>query len=119
MSQFTYEGNRLLPVDFESSRRIAHYMVDHAEAFREPMIIVPIEQLALDAVLSPERVRLLQEVRAHGPFERLDDLAAALGRSKARTSQDVAMLERHGMLICKRAGRTKRIAADPRPILLV
>lgn len=71
------------------------------------------------AVLTPERVRLYRLVQARREVPSVDDLARLLRRDATRVSRDIVALEAIGLLTTTRDGKSKRIVANTRPIVLM
>lgn len=68
--------------------------------------------------LTPARIALFIEVRSHGPYDQLQDLADAVGRDKHAVSKDLDVLAAHDLVHKHRVGRNLMIEADERPIML-
>lgn len=68
--------------------------------------------------LTPSRIALFIEIRAHGVYQRVQELADAVGRDKYAVSKDVDVLALHGLVHKHKRGRTVAIEADTRPIVL-
>ncbi|MEK6976536.1 MAG: hypothetical protein AABY18_09370 [Candidatus Thermoplasmatota archaeon] len=68
--------------------------------------------------LTPARIALFIEIRSHGIYEQIQELADAMGRDKHAVSKDVDVLVHHGLVHKQKKGRTVTIEADKRPIFL-
>lgn len=79
-------------------------------------LVFPLDGEILRQVFSPERTRLLAELRRSGGHESLMSLAAALERAPSHVSRDIAYLEGLRLVARQRHGRKVRITATPRPI---
>lgn len=89
------------------------------EGAPEKVTVIPItKMLGGPDGLTPARIALLIEIRSHGLYERIQDLADAMGRDKHAVSKDVDVLARHGLVHKHRKGRSVAIEADGRPIIL-
>jgi hypothetical protein len=89
------------------------------EAAPEHVTIIPIaKMLGGKDGLTPSRIALFIEIRSHGPYGQLQELAHAVGRDKHVVSKDVDILAAHHLVHKRKTGRTITIEADARPILL-
>ncbi len=68
-------------------------------------------------ILTRERVRLVNHLREHGPYETLQELADDLGRDKTAISRDLSYLEAT-LVKVEKVGRRKRIWAPDKPVIL-
>ena len=95
-------------------------VMEHPEKYPADAIVVPIQALVSEkqTPFSKQRLRLLMEIRNHGAYESLDEVAAHLHREKTRVSKDVTFLEQMGLVKSTRVGRNKRLVATKRQILL-
>jgi predicted transcriptional regulator len=95
-----------------------HDAMEHPDRFPDDLLVIPFENLVGKASpFSKERLRILAALRDEGS-ESLDELARSLKREKTRVSKDVTYLEGLGLVVCERVGRTKKIKATKRQILL-
>lgn len=93
-------------------------VVDHPEAFPERFVSIPMDPDLIARVLSREKSRLVRHLQEHGAVDSLHALAAALGRNYPSVSRDVSALVEAGLLTTERHGRTKRIIATGRPVIV-
>lgn len=93
-------------------------VVDHPDAFPERFISIPMDPDLVARILSRERSRLVRYLQEHGPADSLHDLAAALQRNYPSVSRDVGALVEIGLLATEKHGRTKRIMATGRPVIV-
>jgi len=75
----------------------AWHRAERGEDMRETHVTF-LDLESLQAALSPRRLELLRHVRQHGAAS-VRGLAAALGRDYKNVHQDVAALERAGLLV--------------------
>ena len=109
----------LIEQNLELARQIIHAALDDPDVFPDDLLVIPMNLLAgSDGLLTPARFEVLLKVREHGSFDRLQDLADSLGRGKHRVSKDIDALTALGLIRKERRGRTLRLTADNRPILL-
>lgn len=94
-------------------------IIARPEAYPDEFIVLPLDPDIISKVLSPERIRLLHELRAQGPFSSVNELADCLGRDQSRVSRDVADLVEMGLVKSERDGKSKRVSASKKPIWLV
>lgn len=90
------------------------------EAFRGDLLVIPLKQLVEGDVepLSRERLRLLMELRDHGPFDSVTELAEALDRPRSRVSQDLEVLGRMNLIARKKQGRRRQVRTAPSKIVI-
>ena len=82
-------------------------------------IIIPMSLLADGKVpLTQGRWQVLLQVRNHGKYKRIQDLAEDLGRGKHRVSKDVDALAGLGLLHKHKNGRETMVEADRREIMV-
>lgn len=93
-------------------------VIAHPEAYPEKFIAIPLDDEVLSRLLSRERLRLLRVLRDEGPFDSVNALAAELGRAQSRVSRDLADLQVAGLVSVERRGKSKRVRATDRPIVL-
>ena len=104
----------------DDALRIVERIHKDPDAFQGDAVIVPLRLLARGrrGGMTPGRWEVLDAIRSRGPFDTLQALARNLKRPMARVSQDVRALEALDLLHSVRHGKTKRIVADGRPILV-
>lgn len=90
------------------------------EVFRGDLLVIPLERLLEGDVepLSRERLRLLLELRQHGPFESISRLAEAVDRPRSRVSQDLEVLGRLNLVAHEWRGRKRRVRAGSSKIVI-
>lgn len=101
----------------EAANAILEDSIQHPGRYPDDFAIMPIA--VLPEILTPERVRLYEELRNHGPFASVNELAAALRRHQSRVSRDVALLEGHGLVAVEKVGRKRRVRAVAAGIVVV
>ena len=85
----------------------------------DKVTIIPItKMLGGPDGLTPARIALFIEIRSHGIYAQIQDLADAMGRDKHAVSKDVDVLVHHGLVHKHKKGRSVSIEADARPIIL-
>ncbi len=99
---------------FELARRVA----EDPESYPRRFVVVPLDPEILKGVLSDERIRMLHVIRESGPFESVKALASALERDQSRVSRDLKQLVEAGLVSTARAGKSKKVSASDREILL-
>lgn len=78
---------------------------------------IPLHHELIVAVLTRERIRIINHLRQNGPVTSLNELANALGRDRSAVSRDLKYLE--GSLVrIEQKGRRKEISATDRPIII-
>lgn len=91
----------------------------HPDRYPDDLLVIPFENLVGKASpFSKERLRILSALRDHDGAESVNELALRLKREKTRVSKDVSYLEGLGLVSCQRSGRTKKIRATKRQVLL-
>lgn len=112
---------RLIDQNIETAwAHMRSVLADPASA-PDHLTVIPLSILTLAGGrngLTPGRVSLLAQLRAHGEYGRMQDLADAVGRDKFAVSKDIDVLSMLGLVHKRRTGRTVAIAADARPIML-
>lgn len=98
---------------------LARAILANPDAYPDDFIVLPLDPDLIAKVLSPERIRLLHELRSDGPYDSVNDLAEALGRDQSRVSRDVAGLAEMGLVKTERDGKSKRVSAPKKPIWLM
>jgi predicted transcriptional regulator len=78
---------------------------------------MPLDYETITGILTRERIRLINHLRETGPAGSLQELADALGRDKAAVSRDVSYLT-GTFLEEERTGRTRRISAPKKPLII-
>lgn len=97
----------------------AQQMLANPDAAPDRLTIIPLALLAEGTGgLTPGRLALLIEVRSHGTYARMQDLADALGRDKFAVSKDVEVLANLGLVHKRRIGRQVSITPDDGLIVL-
>lgn len=82
-------------------------------------LVIPMSLLAEGKNgLTQARWQVLQQIRSHGRYARIQDLADALGRGKHRVSKDVDALASLGLVHKQKKGRETAIRPDPRQIMV-
>ncbi len=105
--------------NFEVAERVFLQKLRDPDSIPDGAIVIPMSLLATGTnALTPSRWQLLDEVRTHGAYESLQDLADALGRGKHRVSKDVDVLARFRLLHKAKQGREIRIWADLNNIIV-
>ncbi|MHB8587083.1 MAG: HVO_A0114 family putative DNA-binding protein [Thermoplasmatota archaeon] len=79
------------------------------------MIIAP-DQVA--EVFTAARARIYMVLQEQREFESVSELANRVHRDVSRVSRDVAYLEGFGLLRRERAGKSMRVVAEERPVLV-
>lgn len=88
------------------------------DAYPEDLVVMPLDYDLLAAILTRERVRILNHLHDHGPVGSLQELADALGRDKSAVSRDVSYLS--GTYVEEqRIGRKVELRARKTLIVLV
>lgn len=101
-----------------SALQLARALIAHPDAFPDDFIALPLDPEIISKVLSPERIRLLNELRTRRSYASVSKLAEALGRSQSRVSRDLAELSAAGLIRLERRGKAKRVIAYRKPILI-
>lgn len=113
------ETEQMITQNLSLAREVLQAVVAHPDAFPDNLLVIPMDLLSRGkGILTPARYEVLLAIRERGSFERLQDLADLLGRTKHRVSKDVNALTALGLIHKERHGRTTTITADQRPILL-
>lgn len=97
---------------FELLREIG----DNPDATPENTVVISPDQVA--GVFTPERARIYMIVQQRGTIDSVGDLARLLDRDVTRVSRDVNFLEGFGLLRLERDGKSKRVVAERRPVLV-
>jgi predicted transcriptional regulator len=79
-------------------------------------LVLPLDGELLRQVFSPQRTRLLGELRRSRGHASLISLARALDREPSHVSRDITYLEGLRLVARERHGRQVRIRAVPRPL---
>lgn len=85
--------------------------------YPDDLLVLPLSSDVF-GLFTPERVRLIQYLRDHGPVDSLSELAAKLHRDVAQVSRDVSRLEGVGLVRLESRGKSKRIVGTKRSILV-
>lgn len=87
-------------------------------SYPDSFISLPMDPDLIASVLSRERTRLVQYLERHGPAGSVHALADALGRNYASVSRDLGVLIDIGLVESRLQGKTKRLTATRRPVLI-
>lgn len=68
--------------------------------------------------LSRQRMRLLLELKRHGGYESVSELAEAVGRPRSRVSQDLELLAQLNLVQAERDGRVRRVKPGAKEIVI-
>ena len=111
------QRRKLVRENLDVAREILQSKLNDADSLPEQAIVIPMSLLADGKVpLTQSRWQVLLQVRNHGQYKRLQDLAEDLGRGKHRVSKDVDALAGLGLLHKHRNGREVMVEADRREI---
>lgn len=97
---------------------IARDLVRQPDRYPDRFVVIPLDPAIVGRILSPERIRLLHTLREHGSFESINDLANALDRDQSRVSRDLEPLIAAGLARTTRHGKSKRVEAEERDVVL-
>lgn len=87
-------------------------------AFPRRFVSLPLDPELIVALLSRQRLRMVQYLREHGPVGSVEQLAADLGRNYASVSRDVGALRGAGLLESHQEGHRRRLQATRLPIVI-
>lgn len=102
----------------ELAFRLAKEVAADPDRFPDDFIVLPLEPGMIGHLLTDERIRLLRTLREHGPYESVTALAEAVDRDQGRVSRDLHALSEYGLVLLERTGKSKRVEASNRPIIL-
>jgi len=113
------ERSELVRENLQVAERAILEKLARPDAFPAGAIVIPLRLLVgKKNALTPSRWAIIQKLRERGGYERLNDLAEALGRSKYRVSKDVDVLTGLGLVHKVRHGKRVAIRPDPRTIVV-
>lgn len=113
------QRRKLVRENLDLASEIIQRKLKDPKAFPDQALIIPMSLLAAGKVpLTQSRWQLLLQVRNHGQYKRLQDLAEDLGRGKHRVSKDVDALAGLGLLHKHKKGRETMVEADRREIVV-
>jgi DNA-binding MarR family transcriptional regulator len=113
------QRRKLVRQNLDVAHDVLQRMLNDPDAFPKRSLVIPMSLLADARVpLTPSRWQVLMQVRSHGQYKRLQDLADDLGRGKHRVSKDVDVLATLGLLRKHKQGREMSVEADSREILV-
>lgn len=98
---------------------LAKKVTEHPDEWPDRFVAIPLDAKLLHQLLTPERIRLLNELREKGPFDSVQRLARHLRRDVTRVSRDLTALEGGGIVRLVRNGKVKKVSATRKPILLI
>jgi DNA-binding MarR family transcriptional regulator len=110
---------RLIAENLELAERLLQRKLRNPTSLPDNVLIVPLNLIAGPKnPLTTARWNVLRVLRAHGRYDRIQDLADALGRGKHRVSKDVDVLASFGLVHKTKHGRETSVEADPPEILV-
>ena len=105
--------------NLEIAEHFMQQVLANPSAAADKLTVIPLAAMAGGKTgLTPSRLALLIELRSHGEYGRMHDLAKAVGRDKFAVSKDIDVLADLGLVHKQRKGRTVAISPDTRPIML-
>ena len=105
--------------NLDLTKRLLQRKLRDASSLPGNVLIVPLNLISgTQNPLTTARWNVLRVLRAHGRYNRIQDLADALGRSKHRVSKDVDVLASFGLVHKTKHGRETSVEADSREILV-
>ena len=113
------DRTKLIRGNLDVAERYLQRVLENPSSLSERQVVIPMSLMAGDAsLLTQSRWRILLQLRNHGTYDRLQDLADALGRGKHRVSKDVEVLAKLGLLHKEKRGRETAVTPDERPIVV-
>ncbi len=113
------DEHQLILDNLDVARRVIQQKLDDPASIPDGALVIPLSLLAGDYnLLTSSRWRVLLQLRSHGTYVRLQDLADALGRGKHRVSKDVDVLVNLGLVHKQKNGRETSIQPDARQIFV-
>ncbi|MFO1535807.1 MAG: hypothetical protein ABR586_09100 [Thermoplasmatota archaeon] len=97
---------------------LAKEVVDHWDQFPDHFIAIPVTSPLASALFTPERRRLLAELKSHGTHQSVNALAACLGRDATRVGRDIKPLIDAGLVRATPFGKSKKLSATNRPVII-
>ena len=113
------QRRKLIRENLDLAEAILQRKLKDPKSLPEHALVIPMSLLADGKIpLTRSRWQLLLQVRNHGKYKRLQDLAEDLGRGKHRVSKDVDALAGLGLLHKQKNGRETMVEADQRKIMV-
>ncbi len=97
---------------------LANDVVENPRDYPDRFIAVPMTSPLASLLFSAERRRLMAELKGHGPHKSVNDLAKRLHRDPTRVSRDLKPLIDVGLVKATREGKSKRLTATNRPVVI-
>jgi len=104
--------------NIERAFRLMREVAKEPGRFPPRFIAIPLDPALVGTIFTPERIRLLKELRDRGPVESMGSLAGRVHRDQTRVSRDVQFLADAGLVVTERHGKSKRVRATERPIVI-
>lgn len=101
----------------QQEEALSQWLMKHLDSLPSEFTVMRLDHDLIASILTRERIRLINHLRKHGPYESLQELADDLGRDKTAVSRDLHHLE-DSLVKVEKTGRRKRIWAPDTPIIL-
>jgi DNA-binding MarR family transcriptional regulator len=113
------QRKRMIEDNLGVAETILQQKLRHPSSIPDEALVIPLSLLAGGKnPLTQSRWQVLLLLREHGAYNRIQDLADALGRGKHRVSKDLDILASLGLVHKKKKGRETSVQPDLRRILL-
>lgn len=98
--------------------KFSEHVVEEFDQYPDEFIAIPMTSELAGKLFTEARRRLLEDLRSHGEHESVAALAACVKRDPTRVGRDLQPLIDVGLVRAKPFGKTKRLSATNRPVIL-
>lgn len=105
--------------NLEIARELTRDLAESPRSYPDKFVVIPLEDEAINQLLTGERARILRVLRDAGPFETVAGLARTLERDPTRVGRDLDLLEGAGLVETERVGRSRRVEDAGKAIVVV
>lgn len=102
----------------KSAFDLAKKVVENWDEFPDEFIAIPVTSPLASSLFTPERRRLLLELKTHGTHKSIGALADCLGRDATRVGRDIKPLIDVGLVLATPFGKNKKLSATNRPVII-
>lgn len=98
--------------------RLAEDVVQNWGKYPDQFVAISARSPLANQLFSPEKQRLLEAIKEHGPFESIDALAGEVQRDPTSVGRDLQPLVEAGLVRTVTKRKRKRVEPTHRPVLI-